>query len=122
MLLSSNSDSIEVHASCVAKDGAAILFIGPAGSGKSTRCYHLITQGYALVADDIVHIDHDNICSSGAKTKGLMHLRDKGFLQIRAAQICTSAKLSKIICLDKNHKAVTIDIATFRQQLKDQND
>ena len=44
--------SQQVHASCVAFEGRAILISGPSGSGKSTLAWDLIGLGALLVADD----------------------------------------------------------------------
>jgi HPr kinase/phosphorylase len=45
---------IRIHGSCVAVDGAGVLFRGPSGSGKSDLSLRLIDEGGALVADDQV--------------------------------------------------------------------
>jgi serine kinase of HPr protein (carbohydrate metabolism regulator) len=41
-----------LHASCVAKDGRAILISGRSGSGKSDLALRLIDRGAVLVSDD----------------------------------------------------------------------
>lgn len=41
-----------LHASCVAKDGRAILICGRSGSGKSDLALRLIDRGATLVSDD----------------------------------------------------------------------
>ena len=43
-----------IHATAVAKDGAAVLLVGPPGSGKSDLALRLIDRGWLLVADDRV--------------------------------------------------------------------
>ena len=43
-----------LHASCVSINGAAALFVGPKGSGKSTIAALLKARGHLLVSDDIV--------------------------------------------------------------------
>jgi hypothetical protein len=48
---------IFVHASCVAVNDAALVFIGPSGSGKSTTAAELRRAGCHLIADDIAGID-----------------------------------------------------------------
>lgn len=45
-----------LHASAVAKDGAALLILGPSGSGKSSLALELIALGAGLIADDLVRI------------------------------------------------------------------
>ena len=41
-----------LHASCVAKDGRAILIAGRSGTGKSDLALRLIDRGAQLVSDD----------------------------------------------------------------------
>ncbi|MDO6591338.1 serine kinase [Loktanella sp. D2R18] len=43
-----------VHASCVAYDGKAALFLGASGSGKSALALRMMALGCDLVADDRV--------------------------------------------------------------------
>lgn len=42
-----------LHASAVAKDGRATLFVGPSGIGKSTNAWKLMQQGWSFVTDDV---------------------------------------------------------------------
>jgi len=41
-----------IHATTVAIDGAAVLLLGPSGSGKSDLALRLIDRGATLVSDD----------------------------------------------------------------------
>ena len=41
-----------LHASCVSVDGAAVLLMGPSGSGKSGLALELMSRGALLIADD----------------------------------------------------------------------
>lgn len=50
---------VNIHASCVAVDGAGILLRGPSGSGKSDLALRLIEGGAELVADDRVDLRRD---------------------------------------------------------------
>lgn len=43
---------VEVHASCVAKDGRGLLLIGPSHSGKSTLAMALNAVGFTVLSDD----------------------------------------------------------------------
>jgi len=43
---------IEIHASCVAKDGFGLILAGPSLSGKSTLALALTQQGFQLLSDD----------------------------------------------------------------------
>jgi hypothetical protein len=45
-----------LHATVVQKDGRAIAFLGDSGSGKSTLAAFLLSQGAALVTDDILRV------------------------------------------------------------------
>jgi hypothetical protein len=48
-----------LHASAVSIDGAAIIFLGNKGYGKSTMAATLYGRGHQLVADDIVALTFD---------------------------------------------------------------
>jgi len=41
-----------IHASCVARDGRAILLCGPAGAGKSCLAYACARRGWTFVSDE----------------------------------------------------------------------
>jgi HPr kinase/phosphorylase len=45
-----------VHASCAARDGHAVLLLGPPGAGKSDLLLRLLDRGWDLVADDQVRL------------------------------------------------------------------
>jgi HPr kinase/phosphorylase len=45
-----------LHASSVAREGEAVLLLGPPGSGKSDLVLRLIDRGWRLVADDQVAV------------------------------------------------------------------
>lgn len=42
----------QIHASCVAYEGQALLITGPSGAGKSALALDLISRGARLVSDD----------------------------------------------------------------------
>ena len=48
---------MRIHGSCVARAGAAVLVLGPPGSGKSDLVLRLIGRGWMLVADDQVLVE-----------------------------------------------------------------
>jgi hypothetical protein len=49
-----------LHASAVAIDGEAIIFVGHKGWGKSTIAATLYARGHQLIADDIVALDFND--------------------------------------------------------------
>ena len=51
---------LALHASCVAKDGHAVGFIGNSGWGKSTLAMHFVEQGYRLLGDDVLAVSFEN--------------------------------------------------------------
>lgn len=50
---------LALHASCVAKDGHAVGFIGNSGWGKSTLAMHFVEQGYRLLGDDVLAVSFE---------------------------------------------------------------
>jgi hypothetical protein len=46
-----------LHASAVAREGSAIVFLGEKGAGKSTTAAALCAGGYQLLADDLVALE-----------------------------------------------------------------
>lgn len=55
-MLLTQHDLSPMHAACVVKHGHGICLCGPAGIGKTALAYSLCQSGYALLADDVVHI------------------------------------------------------------------
>jgi hypothetical protein len=49
-----------LHASAVLTDEGALAFLGPKGQGKSTIAAGFLRRGAALLADDIVSLQHDS--------------------------------------------------------------
>jgi hypothetical protein len=45
-----------LHASCLVRDGRALLLMAPHDSGKSTTALQLVLNGYRLLTDSMVHI------------------------------------------------------------------
>lgn len=75
------SAPMQIHASCVARDGAGVLLLGPSGSGKSDLVLRLIDRGFILVADDRVDIA-DGHASAPAALAGLLEIRGLGILRL----------------------------------------
>jgi HPr kinase/phosphorylase len=72
-----------LHASAVARDGEAILLLGPPGSGKSDLVLRLIHEGWQLVADDQVAVTATEGALRAAPPpalRGLLEVRGLGIL------------------------------------------
>lgn len=48
---------LPLHASCIARDGRAIAFVGASGWGKSTTALYFTQHDYDLIGDDITVVD-----------------------------------------------------------------
>lgn len=76
-----------IHASCVAKDGRAILILGRSGGGKSDLALRLIDRGAALVSDDYTQLRRHGerlLASAPANIRGKMEVRGVGILDFGA--------------------------------------
>ncbi|HVY18156.1 MAG TPA: HPr kinase/phosphatase C-terminal domain-containing protein [Rhodopila sp.] len=71
-----------LHGSCVARNGNAVLLIGPPGSGKSDLALRLLARGFDLIADDQVDIAEDGTASCPAPIAGLLEVRGLGILRL----------------------------------------
>jgi serine kinase of HPr protein (carbohydrate metabolism regulator) len=83
----SRLSSENLHASCVAKNGRAVLLAGPSGSGKSDLALRLLDRGFALVSDDrtIVRKDGAKVIASAPDTiKGKLEIRGIGIVAMEA--------------------------------------
>jgi len=79
---------LTIHASCVALTGAAVLFRGPSGSGKSDLAFRMIEAGARLVADDCVQLvrDGDRVVASAPEAiRGLLEIRGLGPVEMLPA-------------------------------------
>ncbi len=74
----------QIHGSCVARDGAGVLLLGPSGSGKSDLALRLIDRGFVLVADDRVEIAA-GIARPPPALAGLIEIRGLGIARLRHA-------------------------------------
>jgi len=84
-MTSARLSSENLHASCVARDGRAVLIAGPSGSGKSDLALRLIDRGFALVSDDrtIVRKDGERLVASAPPTiKGKLEIRGIGIVEM----------------------------------------
>lgn len=71
-----------MHGTCVARNGEAVLLIGPPGSGKSDLALRLLARGYELVADDQVDVDETGMASSPPLIAGLFEARGLGIFRL----------------------------------------
>ena len=74
-------DSMQIHASCAAREGQGVLLLGPSGSGKSDLLLRLLDHGFALVADDRVEVS-DGMASVPDALAGLLEVRGLGVVRL----------------------------------------
>ncbi|MDP5219714.1 serine kinase [Ruegeria sp. 2205SS24-7] len=73
-----------IHASCVALDGNALLIVGRSGSGKSALALEMMAFGAVLVADDRVDLIQEQalvLASAPKQTADLIEARGIGLLR-----------------------------------------
>jgi len=78
---------LQIHATCVARDGLGVLLRGASGAGKSDLGFRLIDRGFALVADDRVELCRDGerlLARAPASLAGLIELRGIGIVAMDA--------------------------------------
>lgn len=60
-----------VHAAALARDGRAVLLVGPSGTGKSTLAFQAAESGWDLVGDDFVLVHSNRVYP--VYTRGKLH-------------------------------------------------
>lgn len=83
-----------LHASSVARDGEAVLLLGPPGAGKSDLVLRLIREGWRLVADDQVALAAEAGALQAAPPpalRGLLEVRGLGIF--RDLEVVAPARL-----------------------------
>ena len=86
---------MQIHASCVAREGRGVLLLGPSGSGKSDLLLRLLQRGFDLVADDRVDLA-DGVACPPATLAGLLEVRGLGIVRlphVRSAQVALAVDL-----------------------------
>jgi HPr kinase/phosphorylase len=89
---------MQIHASCVSRDGVGVLLVGPPGSGKSDLVLRLRTHGFELVADDRVDV-LDGIARPTPALAGLLEVRGLGIFRlphVAAARLALVADLAPL--------------------------
>lgn len=92
---------MNLHATCVALNGQAVLVTGASGSGKSTLGLTLMAFGCDLVADDrvLVSVEDATVLASCAPSiAGMIEARAIGLLN---AATVTQAKVALVVDLDR---------------------
>ena len=88
--------AMQIHASCVAREGFGVVLLGPSGCGKSDLVLRLLECGFVLVADDRVNID-GGMASAPAELAGLLEVRGLGILRLPhapAARLALAVELA----------------------------
>ena len=75
---------MQIHGTCVAREGAGVVLLGPSGAGKSDLALRLLERGFALVADDRVDLDAEGWASAPAALAGLIEVRGLGMMRVAA--------------------------------------
>jgi serine kinase of HPr protein (carbohydrate metabolism regulator) len=75
----------QIHASCVALDGGAVLIRGRSGTGKSDLALRLIDRGAKLIADDRVDLfreGHRLLARAPVPLQGMIEVRGVGIVRL----------------------------------------
>jgi len=105
----SRLSSENLHASCVASNGRAILIAGPSGSGKSDLALRMLDRGFTLVSDDrtIVRKEGSRLITTAPDTiKGKLEVRGVGIVDMETVQ---NVPLAMVIELTSNIERIPDD-------------
>lgn len=83
--MSDRLSSENLHASCVAVEGRAVLIGGPSGSGKSDLALRLLDRGFTLVSDDRTIVRREGsklIASAPTNIRGKLEIRGVGIVEM----------------------------------------
>jgi serine kinase of HPr protein (carbohydrate metabolism regulator) len=107
---------MQVHASCCAWGGLAVLLRGTPGSGKSDLALRLVDAGFRLVADDRVDLAAENgtvTASAPPALAGLIEVRSLGILQLDshgAARLGLLADLAPAAAIERMPEPATEEV------------
>ena len=82
---SARLSSENLHCSCVASNGRAVLIAGPSGSGKSDLALRLLDRDFTLVSDDRTILRKEGerlIASAPATIRGKLEIRGIGIVDM----------------------------------------
>ena len=106
--MSDRLSSENLHASCVAIEGRAVLIGGPSGSGKSDLALRLLDRGFTLVSDDRTIVRRE-----GSKLIASAPTNIRGKLEIRGVGIVVMDSLSDVPV------ALVVELTSDIQRLPD---
>lgn len=95
------TETLTLHATCVAVEGRGCLITGPSGSGKSALALQMMALGAQLVADDRVILTLQNSAlwaTCPAPLRGMIEARGLGLLNadpLDSAAIALAVDLSQ---------------------------
>jgi HPr kinase/phosphorylase len=109
---------VQVHGTCVARDGAGVLLLGPSGAGKSDLALRLLARGFDLIADDRVVIE-EGAARPPAALAGLLEVRGLGLLRLphlAAARLTLAVELGdgERLPEPRRHDPLGIPVVTVR--------
>jgi HPr kinase/phosphorylase len=99
------TESLLLHASCVAWRGGGVLITGPSGSGKSGLALQLMALGARLVADDQVLLRRDGCDVIAACPPALAGLIEARFVGILRADPQVETRVNLIVDLGQTETA-----------------
>ncbi len=114
-MISPSLSSETLHASCVAKDGRAVLISGRSGSGKSDLALRLIDRGADLVSDDytiVRRVGGKLVASAPDNIRDKLEIRGLGILEfatVADAPVCLMVELTgEVERLPERAESITI--------------
>lgn len=110
----SSLSSETLHASCVAKQGCAVLICGRSGAGKSDLALRLIDRGATLVSDDytiVRRVDGRLLARAPDNIAGKIEVRGIGIVELEAT---SDAPVCLFIDLDREVERLPLEQEVVR--------